>query len=302
MILSAGSWRWQSLLLLLWGWFSPAAGVEIDARVKVFGAGAALIDTDAQRLQDGTPAYDYTADTRLMLSHESGNFTWLAHHSTIVAGGDSYGFQVNSGAVLDQAVTNDDRRLMDLTWVLDSGASHQLLHRIDRMAMQYNGTSWGLTVGRQAVSWGNGQVFQPMDLFSPFAPTTVDRDYKSGDDLILLDKLFSDGSDLQLLAVARRDFEGDVSHRASSAAAKWHRFVGSGELELVGGQHYEDQVFGVSWRMPLGGALLRSDIIATRLDEGDWKVSGILNLDYSFTVNERVAYVAAEYYHNDFGV
>ena len=55
------SWcRQTALLLFLWGGPSPASGVELDARVKVFGTGAALIDTDAQRLQDGTPAYDYT--------------------------------------------------------------------------------------------------------------------------------------------------------------------------------------------------------------------------------------------------
>ena len=279
-----------------------AHAVEFDARVKLFGTGAALPHSDVQRLQAGTPLYDYTADARLMFSQQSGGLTWISHHATILNGGDSYGFLLNGGAVLDQSVTDDDRRLVDLTWRLDSGSRHQLQHRFDRLAVQYNGASWGLTLGRQAVSWGNGLVFQPMDIFSPFAPTTVDRDYKAGDDLILLDKLFENGSDLQLLIVGRRDADNDVSRHSSSAAVKWHTFVGNGELELVGGKHYEDDVYGLSWRVPVGGALLRNDIIATRLDDGDWKVSGVLNLDYSFMLVGRNAYVSAEYYHNDFGV
>ena len=73
-------------------------------------------------------------------------------------------------------------------------------------------------MGRQAVSWGNGMVFQPLGLFSPFAPTTVDRDYKAGDDLLLVERLFANGSDLQLLLVGRRDADGALSGSASSAA------------------------------------------------------------------------------------
>ena len=37
------------------------------------------------------------------------------------------------------------------------------------------------------MSWGNGLVFQPMDLFNPFTPTAVDRDYKPGNDLLLVE-------------------------------------------------------------------------------------------------------------------
>ncbi len=55
-------------------------------------------------------------------------------------------------------------------------------------------------------------------------------------------------------------------------------------------------------RLPLGGAMLRSDIVATQLDEGDIEISGIVNLDYSFVVGDDLVYVFAEYYRNGFGV
>ena len=38
--------------------------------------------------------------------------------------------------------------------------------------------------GRQAITWGNGLVFNAMDIFNPFDPAAVDKEYKTGDDMI----------------------------------------------------------------------------------------------------------------------
>ena len=74
------------------------------------------------------------------------------------------------------------------------------------------------------------------------------------------------------------------------------------QRELFGGKHYRDQVYGGALRIPVRSAMLRTDLVATRLDDGDWYFSGIVNLDYSFDLAGRSSYVFAEYYHNDFGV
>lgn len=290
---------WSLLGLLVAG---SALSLELDVRSKFFGSAAALPEHSLQRQLGGTPALDYTADLRLMFKQDVGRISLTAHYNTILNGGDSFAFLTSPGATLDQSATDDDLRLMDLTWEIGSGDRHRLVHRFDRLAMQYRGSNWGITLGREAVSWGSGLVFQPMDLFSPFAPTTVDRDFKAGDDLLMIDRLFSDGSDLQLLGVARRDLEGDVTENVASVAVKWRKFLGASELEMFAGKHYQDQVYGGALRLPVGGAMLRTDLVATRLDDGDWKVSGILNMDYSFALGGKSSYVFAEYYHNDFGV
>jgi hypothetical protein len=295
----------RSRLLIACCWLvasSPVHALEFDARIKWFGTGSALPDHDAQRLQEGTPAYDTNVDLRLMFRQDAGSFRFLVDHSTTLISGDSFGFFNAPQTTLDQSPTDDERRVMDLTWEIEDGSRHRSLHRLDRLAMQYQKGDWSVTLGRQAVSWGSGMVFQPLDLFSPFAPTTVDRDYKAGDDLLLVERLFKDGSDLQLLLVGRRDDDGDLTGQAGSAALKWHTLVGAGEIELVAAKHYADQVYGVSGRFPLGGALVRSDIVATHLRDGGWEVSGIVNIDYSLTLLERTAYVFAEYFHNGFGV
>ena len=281
---------------------SAVAAADFDARLKWFGAATAFPDHDIQRQLDATPAYDHNLDLRLMWERAWSGLSLQVAHSTTYVAGDSFAFAGAPGTTLEQAPTDDSRRLMDLTWNIDTGDEHQLLHRLDRLALKYRKGNWGLTLGRQAVSWGSGMVFQPMDLFNPFAPTTVDRDYKAGDDLFLLERLFSNGSDLQVLLVGRRDADEDFTGQAGSAAAKWHGFVGEGEIELLFARHVADQVYGATVRWPLGGALVRSDVVATRLREGDWELSMVLNIDYSLELAGHTSYLFAEYFHNGFGV
>ncbi len=280
----------------------PHHADPFSARLKGFATDTLLPEHDLQRNLDGSPAYDMNLDLRLMFHHQSGAWKYIVDHDTSYVVGDSFSFANAPQSTLDQAPSDDDRRLLDLTWTLDDGDRYSLLHRFDRLALSWHNANWNITLGRQAVSWGSGIVFQPMDLFNPFAPTTVDRDYKAGDDLILVERLFDSGSDLQLLGVFRRDEEGDTNGDVNSIGLKWHLYSGGSELEFMAGRHYDDGVFGFSLRYPIGGALMRTDWVATDLSGGDWKLSGIVNLDYSFAWFERSWYVFGEYYRNGFGI
>ena len=101
---------------------------------------------------------------------------------------------------------------MDLTWTLEDGPRHENIQRFDRLARRIPRRTLGRDVGRDAISWGSGIVFQPLDIFAPFAPTTVDRDYKPGEDLVKVDGVTEHGSDWQLLGVFRRNLRRR-SHR-----------------------------------------------------------------------------------------
>jgi hypothetical protein len=285
----------------------PAMGLDADFRIKWFSAAGALPDHDLQRQIAGTPSYDHTLDLRLMLQQPVGSLNFLLDHSTVLLSGDAVALGRDPNSAVDQTVTNDARRWFDLTWDIEDGKRHQSFHRLDRLAVQWQPGDWSFTFGRQAVSWGSGIVFQPLDLFSPFSPTVVDRDYKAGDDLLLVDRLLSNGQDLQLLHVVRRDVEGHVDSAVSSTAFKWHGYAGAAEFELVAAQHYDERVLGASLRMGLGQALVRADVVATRYesllhDDKEWRVSGIVNADVSFMLGQRNAYVFGEYFHNDWGV
>lgn len=272
-----------------------------DMRVKWFTSAQSLPTGDVVRQLTGesTPL-NHSADLRLMWRKEIGAVRLLVDHAstwirTDIAAG-------SPGLTFDQTPTGDERRALDLTWLLDDGENSRLLHRFDRLAVEYRTQRVAITAGRQAVSWGGGLVFQPMDLLTPFAPTTVDQDYKAGDDLLLVERLFGDGSELQVLAVGRRiPSSGNLAARASSLATKYRTAFGESEVELMAAQHYDEQVLGVGLRVPIGGALVRSDLTLTLADDAT-TVSGVVNADYSFGVRGSIVHVFGEYFYNGFGV
>ena len=285
---------------------SSAYGLDASARLKWFSTAGYLPSHDIRRsqlgAQLGSPSSDTTVDLRLMFKQDIGAVRLILDHSTILLSGDAAELQLGPNANLDQTVVNDSRRWADLTWQIEDGDRHTSFHRIDRLALQWQAGDWGVTLGRQAVSWGSGIVFQPMDPFNPFSPTVVDRDYKAGDDLLLVDRLFKNGSDLQLLHVVRRDEFDDVTSDVSSTAVKWHGYAGEVEMEVIGAKHFGEPWAGVTLRIPLGQALLRTDVVGAHLQSGGWQISGLINVDYTFTIAKHNTYVFAEYFHNDLGV
>lgn len=281
---------------------------DFDMRVKWFTTAQYLPVGNARRLATGdSKPVGHQADLRLMWRPTFGNWRFLIDHAT------TWRRDAFSGAspelVLDQTASEDSRRLWDLAWApgKDEEADHG--YRFDRLALEYRTPTRALTLGRQAVSWGGGLMFQPMDLFNPFAPTTVDQDYKVGDDMLRFEQLFPGGSELQLLAVGRTgpdvdctssdcDFKRDLEY--ASLAAKYRMVLRRAEVELMAAHHYDSQVVGVGLRWPVGGLMLRSDVTYTADGDSEY-FSGVLNADYSFGVGGAVVHLFGEYYHNGFG-
>jgi hypothetical protein len=193
---------------------------------------------------------------------------------------------------------------MNLTHTLSDGNDHSVYHRLDRFNLTHT-AAWGsLRVGRQALTWGNGLLFNPMDLFNPFAPTAIQRDYKMGDDMLHL-QLPMESSEVQLLHVPRRDTStGDVESDQSSFAGKWHAALDSVELDCMAAYHYGDVILGAGASGYWGGAAWRGDIIYTVLDDDDrhhdfWQLAA--NLDYAWQWGGKNLYGLIEFYYNGLG-
>ena len=116
---------------------------------------------------------------------------WRTHYELVALGGDTYENTLELEALapvlaefsVGELVVDDDRRLFDLTHILTEKDHYLAYHRLDRLNLSYS-ANWGtLRLGRQALTWGDGLIFNPMDLFNPFSPTAVQRDYKVGDDM-----------------------------------------------------------------------------------------------------------------------
>jgi len=209
--------------------------------------------------------------------------------------------------VIPGGSVDDDTRALDLTATLDEDEDFLWYHRIDRLCLAYNPTWGNVRVGRQAVTLGNGLIFNPMDLFNPFSPTNVERDYKTGDDMVFVELIPQTGMNLQFLYVPRRDPDGDLSPDYSSVAAKARFPVAGLEVDVLASRHFEDTVVGAgasgylgasTWRADLVWGVLHDEPAPPGVDQKDTYAAVVANLDRSWMYKGKNFYGLLEFYHN----
>jgi hypothetical protein len=188
-----------------------------------------------------------------------------------------------------------------MTSVINNGEESALVHRLDRLWVGYSSEKTVLRFGRQALSWGNGLFYAPMDLVNPFDPAAIDTEYKAGDDMLYLQYLQDSGADIQGAYVIRRDaISGNAVGSAATVAMKYHGFVGEGEIDILVARHYGDDVLGFSASHGLGGAHWSGDLVVTDTDI-DTYVQLSTNLSYSWIWAGKNMSGAIEYHFNGFG-
>jgi hypothetical protein len=205
------------------------------------------------------------------------------------------------------APLKDDGRFMDLTHTIKEGDRYILTQRLDRLNLTLKPGRGMVRIGRQAVTWGNGLIFNPMDLFNPFPPADIQRDYKVGDDMVLAQIRLPKSADLQLLYVARRDPDThNLEEDQNSLAGLLHFAAGTTEFDMMATRHYDDYVVGLGSSGIWGGAAWRLDTTATFLSGGEGKntknyLSAVANIDYAWVWWRKNFYGFLEYYYNGLG-
>ncbi|TDG15321.1 hypothetical protein E2F43_03550 [Seongchinamella unica] len=251
----------------------------------------------------GTPTHDVNGDLRLLVDGDRDRFSWQLDYQLVARSGDS----LQLGQALQESVfapagnLNDDRRLLDLTRTISDHDDYRLLQRLDRLHAGYTGDKAVVRVGRQAISWGNGLMYNPVDFFNPFDPAAIDREYKSGDDMLYGQYLQDSGNDVEFVAVWRRDENGDTGGDVNTQTLKYHAFIGAGELDLVAARHYRDTILSAGGLASIGGAILRGDALLTDTDL-DTYASAVINLSYSWQAFGRNMSGVAEYFFNGMGL
>mgnify|MGYP001823431736 CR=1 FL=1 len=251
----------------------------------------------------GSSAIDQGMEARLKFSKRTGGWDFQADYQLIGIYADTLQLagELPGSEWLTRGVINDDRRWFDLTWTIADSSQGALVHRFDRASVGYSTDKTVWRFGRQAVSWGNGMLFNPMDIFNPFDPAAVDKEYKTGDDMLYGQYLLDNGNDFQGVAVVRRNpLTGDVESDQSSLAFKYHGFIGMNEYDLLVSKHYDDLVIGAGGSMDIGGAVLRGDLSWTDTDRDD-VLSAVASLSYSWLWGGKNVSGVLEYYYNGFG-
>lgn len=297
--------HWTVCLLLAVTSTALAAETDVGGHVKL----RSLIQTfpEASLFRDvaGRTAFDGAGDLRL-------NLKWRRDELTLEAHGELYGFYGDriefsrdlppDLLALTPRFPDDRRRLFDLTTTLgDSGRTASVL-RLDRLTLTHTTAKTVLRAGRQALSWGNGLLYAPMDLVNPFDPAQIDTEYKFGDDMLYGQLLRDNGDDLQAALVLRRDVvSGDVESEQATLAVKYHGFLGENEYDLLAARHYDDTVLAAGGVRSLGGAVWRGDLVLTRSGSRT-TAQAVTSLNYSWVAFGKNMTGGLEYFYNGFGL
>ncbi len=245
-------------------------------------------------------------------------FSKWAHLETqyeiVMSGGDTrrkqydlaelYPSLFTEGLLFGQPI-DDSRRVMNLTRTISENDDYVIYHHLDRLNLTIQ-PDWGtIRLGRQVITWGNGMLFNPMDLVNPFSPTDIERDYKVGDDMVFTEFSDNDMGSFQLIYVPRRDpASEDIGWDQSSVAGKYHFEKGDLGGDIMAATHYRVGVFGLGFTGYLGGAAWRLNGTYTLLDDDQYNddyLALVVNMDYSWVWWGKNFYGFIEYYHNGLG-
>jgi hypothetical protein len=299
--------RLSAFLILLFASFTTQAdsNFEFTGHTKLNARSQSHPDNSVLRALFGSSSLDAQADLRLNLKWRSNGWAFNADYQLVGLHSESIGLGGNLppdiGSIVNR-LPNDNRRLFDLTDVISESGDNALLHRLDRLWFGYSSEKTVIRFGRQALSWGNGLFYAPMDLVNPFDPATIDTEYKAGDDMLYVQYLRDSGDDVQGAAVIRRNLiSGDVESDVGTYALKYHGFVSEYEYDVLIAESYADTILGLGFGRGVGGAHWGSDLVITDTDD-DTYLQFVTNLTYSWMWRGKNMSGAIEYHYNGFGI
>ena len=214
----------------------------------------------AQSFVDGRIKLDWTLSDAISIE---------AHH-VITAGTPQYQTQLQTeleamGLEVEGAATTmmtgvglQAPEAVELSWRMDD-TDLFLQGRTDRLFAQATVGQSTIRLGRQAISFGHGMVFNPMDLVQPFSIATIDNEYKAGIDALRVERYF--GMAGQLTGVVAYAGSWDVD--GLTAVLNANGTFGWTDVSLFGGMVKSDRVIGTGVATSIGAVGLHSDVTLT---------------------------------------
>ncbi|MCB1168790.1 MAG: hypothetical protein KDK25_00565 [Leptospiraceae bacterium] len=132
---------------------------------------------------------------------------------------------------------------------------------IHRMSVAYKTPSYHITAGRQAISWGEGRLLNPMDLITPVGPLIQDLEDVPGADALNGSYFLNSYDSLQLVLVpytrsSNRDL-GKLRSEDLTAIARFKGTFGNVDIVFLGGQQHRSYVWGTEFNLTIWDAGFR---------------------------------------------
>lgn len=176
-------------------------------------------------------------------------------------------------------------------------------HEIDRLFFSFTLPGADITIGRQAVGWGVGRLWSPLDVFAPLTATDLDREERRGIDAVKVTFPFSSTAFLEVVLAAGRgpndDGDDEIAWSASSIAwmLRWNRW--GIDWMLMAGKVGTDEVVGGAVAGQIRGIGVRGEVTGTTDEQDDVNMRATLGLEFGTSFN---LIGILEYHYNGFGV
>jgi hypothetical protein len=197
-------------------------------------------------------------------------------------------------------------RIVQLDNAIRSTDAYDYRHELDRALVALHSSRADVTIGRQAVGWGRGVLFSALDVFTPFSPLEIDREWRRGIDAIRADVRLTETTSLDVVGAFGESWDdsallGRVRGRTSS---------GLFDGEVVFGKRAEDTMYAGAFSATVGEAAVHGELAFFDTPEeftdgglfgGDDSVAkAVLGASYTFSVGNGLT-VWAEYHFSGFG-
>ncbi len=278
---------------------APAiADGDIHGRLEVQDFAAFARDDSLDAFLHARNRNDVASNLRLTWEPSRGRWS-VSVHAVVAA---DYGDGVRLARAESGLLPTPPATWFDLTSTRSDQGNIRAQAGIDRLSVSYASQDFVVRIGRQALTWGGGLVFRPMDLFDPFSPSATDTEFKPGTDMVYAQWLFGDGSDLQAIVAPRPAVKGGgPSTDASSFALHYRTTIGPLTTAWLVARDHGDWTAALQFGGPLGGATWDVDVVPVFLAGGGTRISAVANISTATTLFDRNATVFAEAFHNGFG-
>ncbi|MBN2301945.1 MAG: hypothetical protein JXN60_05455 [Lentisphaerae bacterium] len=298
----------QHSLVVLLGLLCVAASgseMEIGGYYKNFFSVVRAPDAD-----DPTQADDFQR-VRFKLEYESSpKVDFQVHFESSVIWGDtadtlSAQSETNlfDSGIVTLARPSHRPRFMDLQTVSLSESGIHWRNELDRLRLRLKSDRITLAIGRQSVSWGSSSFWSPVDVFSGFTPTEIDKDEKTGIDVIRLTIFPTYDSEIDaILEPLDRNREWRIDSNDSSAAIRFKRHIGQYDIAACGGYIAGNWIAGFDFSGYIMNAGLHGEFLGMRVNDcvTDNFAQAVIGIDYSFQAPFE-PYFMIEYYFNSAG-
>lgn len=152
-------------------------------------------------------------------------------------------------------VSVEPTRSVDLSSDIIKQPNHSVNHDLDRLLLRFYFGEVDMSVGRQALTWGNSTLFSVADIWTTFSPFDLDTSQKRGIDALRVVWGVTDKVELDFLVADRGSVE-DIS-----GGVRANIYLPFGDLYVAAAKNFEDVALATGLSASIDTVKMRGEVM-----------------------------------------